>query len=212
MFTWPPTDKRTTTEKGSSAMSMRFAAKARRGMAAVTIAVGLAVGVAGCGSGDTGDKKPDASASPSKTGGSQASPQEGQSTQPLAELRGPDGLTLKIMSAQRDSGGFVTVNGQLKNDGSKDAVLSSQLTGNETEIMKNGQSFGGATLVDSKARKRYYVLRDTDGRPLTTIGVQSVRAGDTVPVFMQFPAPPANTTEVDFQLPTFSSAPIKISG
>ncbi|MFB9398276.1 hypothetical protein [Streptomyces echinatus] len=194
-------------------MSMRFAAKARRGMVAVTIAAGLAVGVAGCGGGDTGDKKkPDTSTAPSERGGSQASPQEGQSAQPLAELRGPDGLTLAVMSAQRDSGGFVTINAQLKNDGSKDAVLSSQLTGNETEIMKNGQSFGGATLVDSKARKRYYVLRDTDGRPLTTIGVQSVRAGDTVPVFMQFPAPPADTTEVSFQLPTFASASIKISG
>lgn len=212
MFTWPPTEKRTTMEKGSSAMSMRFTAKARRGMVAMAIAVGLAVGVAGCGGGGTDDKKPEASASASQRGGSQASPQEGQSAQPLAELRGPDGLTLKIMSAQRDSGGFVTVNAQLKNDGGKDAVLSSQLTGNETEIMKNGQSFGGATLVDSKAKKRYYVLRDTDGRPLTTIGVQSVRAGDTVPVFMQFPAPPAGTTEVSFQLPTFASATIKISG
>lgn len=212
MFTWPPTDKRTTRKKGSNAMSMRFTAKTRRGMVAMTLAVGLAVGVAGCGGGDTGDKKPDVSASPSERGGSQASPQEGQSAQPLAELRGPDGLMLKVTSAQRDSGGFVTINAELKNDGGKDAVLSSQLTGNETEIMKNGQSFGGATLVDSKARKRYYVLRDTDGRPLTTIGVQSVRAGDTVPVFMQFPAPPAGTTEVDFQLPTFASATIKVSG
>ncbi|MFF8725226.1 hypothetical protein ACF073_01890 [Streptomyces sp. NPDC015171] len=193
-------------------MSMRFTAKARSGMVAMTIAVGLAVGVAGCGSGGSDDKKPDASASASKRGGSDASPQEGQSVQPLAELRGPDGLTLKIMSAQRDSGGFITVNAQLKNDGSKDAVLSSQLTGNETEIMKNGQSFGGATLVDSKARKRYYVLRDTDGRPLTTVGVQGVRVGDTIPVFMQFPAPPTGTTEVTFQLPTFASAPIEISG
>ncbi|MFJ4522271.1 hypothetical protein ACIP4Y_15210 [Streptomyces sp. NPDC088810] len=193
-------------------MSMRFTAKARRGMVAMTLAVGLAVGVAGCGGGGTDDKKSDASASASKSGGSQASPQEGQSAQPLAELRGPDGLTLKVMSARRDSGGFVTINAQLKNDGSKDAVLSSQLTGNETEIMKNGQSFGGATLVDSKARKRYYVLRDTDGRPLTTIGVQSVKAGDSVPVFMQFPAPPAGTAEVSFQLPTFASAPIEISG
>ncbi|WP_189985728.1 hypothetical protein [Streptomyces capoamus] len=193
-------------------MSMRFTAKARRGMVAMALAVGLAVGVAGCGGGDTDDKKPEASASVSKSRSSQASPQEGQSAQPLAELRGPEGLTLKVLSAQRDSGGFVTINAQLKNDSGKDAVLSSQLTGNETEIMKNGQSFGGATLVDTKAKKRYYVLRDTDGRPLTTVGVQSVKAGDTVPIFMQFPAPPTGTAEVDFQLPTFSSAPIKISG
>jgi len=78
--------------------------------------------------------------------------------------------------------------------------------------MKNGQSFGGATLVDPKGKKRYYVLRDTDGRPLTTTGVQSVKPGETIPVFMQFPAPPSNTSEVSFQLPTFPTATISISG
>ncbi|MFF9392961.1 hypothetical protein [Streptomyces griseoluteus] len=191
-------------------MNIGSNAKARTGVAAIGITVALMLGVAGCGGDGNGDKKPTASASASR-GGSAPSPQEGQSAEPLAELRGPDGLTLKITSAARDSGGFLTINAELKNDGSRDAVLSSQLTGNETEIMKNGQSFGGATLVDPKGRKRYYVLRDTDGRPLTTAGVQSVKAGDTVPVFMQFPAPPEGTDEITFQLPTFPTAPLKIS-
>ncbi|MFF4823556.1 hypothetical protein ACFY20_11035 [Streptomyces sp. NPDC001312] len=190
-------------------MSIRFTAKARRGLVALTVTAGLALGAAGCGGGD--DKKPDASASTSK-GGSEPSTQEGQDDAPLAELRGPSGLTLKITAAKRDSGGFVTINAELKNDGSKTAVLSSQLTGNETEIMKNGRSFGGATLVDSKERKRYYVLRDTDGRPLTTTGVQTIKSGDAIPIFLQFPAPPTSTDEVSFQLPTFAEASIKISG
>ncbi|RMB87663.1 hypothetical protein [Streptomyces shenzhenensis] len=193
-------------------MSIRFTAKARRGTAALAVAVGLAVCAGGCGGGGGDDRKPEKSASASQDGGSGPSAQEGTSEEPLAELRGPDGLNLKITSAVRDSGGFITVNAELKNDGGTDAVLSSQLTGNETEIMRNGQSFGGATLVDSKSRKRYYVLRDTDGRPLTTAGVQTVKAGDTVPVFMQFPAPPASTTEVTFQLPTFPTATVQISG
>ena len=192
-------------------MSIRFTTKARKGMVAATVAAGLALGMAGCGAGDDG-KKPDATASASKSGGSNPSAQEGQSDSPLAELRGPDGLVLDITSADRDSGGFVTVNADLRNDGSKTAIISSQLTGNETEIMKNGQSFGGATLVDSKGKKRYYVLRDTDGRPLTTTGITTIKAGDTKVVFMQFPAPPSTTTEVSFELPTFSVGTIKISG
>ncbi|WP_329256520.1 hypothetical protein OG223_33430 [Streptomyces sp. NBC_01478] len=192
-------------------MSIRFTTKARKGMVAATVAAGLALGMAGCGGGD-GDKKPDATASASKGTGSNPSAQEGQSDEPLAELRGSDGLVLDITSAERDSGGFLTVNADLKNDGSKTAIISSQLTGNETEIMKNGQSFGGATLVDSKGKKRYYVLRDTDGRPLTTTGLTTIKAGDTKAVFIQFPAPPSTTTEVSFELPTFSVATIKISG
>ncbi|MGW0625644.1 hypothetical protein [Streptomyces sp. NPDC002758] len=193
-------------------MSIRFTAKARRGMVAFTVAAGLALGVAGCGGGGGDDKKPEATASASKGGGSQPTAQEGQSGEPLAELRGPEGLTLQITSAQRDSGGFVTVNGTLKNDGSQTANVPAQLSGNETEIIRNGRSLGGATLVDSKGKKRYYVLRDTDGRPLTTTGMPAMKPGESIPVFMQFPAPPANTAEVSFQLPMFAPATIQISG
>ncbi|MFJ9345977.1 hypothetical protein [Streptomyces sp. NPDC101237] len=194
-------------------MDIRFTARARRGTVALAVTVGLALGVAGCGGGgDDKADKPRTSASASKGGGSNPSAQEGQSQAPLAELRGTDGLLLQITSAQRDSGGFVTVNGTLKNDGSGSVVIPAQVSGDETEITRHGFSFGGATLVDSKGKKRYYVLRDTDGRPLTSIGITNVDSGQTVPVFMQFPAPPADTTEVTLQLPTFSSGTIQISG
>ncbi|MEU4037038.1 hypothetical protein [Streptomyces collinus] len=193
-------------------MSIRFTAKARRGMVALTVAAGLALGVAGCGGGGGDDKKPQTSTSPSKNGGSQPSAQEGQSDEPMAELKGPNGLVLDITSAARDTGGFVTVSGNLKNDSGRLLTIPAQLSGNETEIIRNGRSFGGATLVDAKGRKRYYVLRDTDGRPLTTTGVSSLKSGETVPVFMQFPAPPADTDQVSFQLPMFAPADISISG
>ncbi|MBL1081217.1 hypothetical protein JK359_04360 [Streptomyces actinomycinicus] len=193
-------------------MSIRFTAKARRGMVALTVAAGLAVGVTGCGGGGGDDKKPVSSASASTTGASGPSPQQGQSDQPLAELKGSGGLFLQITTVQRDAGGFVTVNGTLKNDGSKDLLIPAALSGNETEITKNGPSLGGATLVDSKGKKRYYVLRDTEGRPLTTTGLGTLKGGQSLPVFMQFPSPPADTTDVTLQLPTFASAPVKISG
>ncbi|MFB0616658.1 hypothetical protein [Streptomyces sp. AGS-58] len=193
-------------------MSIRLTAKVRRGMVAWSVAAGLAVGVAGCGGSGGHDDKPHRSASASETTGSGPSAQEGQSDEPLAELKGSDGLLLRVTSAQRDSGGFVTVNGTLKNDGAGSVVVPSALSGNETEILRNGRSLGGATLIDPQGKKRYYVLRDTEGRPLTTTGFSTLRAGESLAVFMQFPAPPANATEVDFQLPTFSSATIKISG
>ncbi|MEV5901960.1 hypothetical protein [Streptomyces sp. NPDC052127] len=193
-------------------MSMRFTAKARRGMVALAVVTGLAVGSAACGSGGDDDKKPQSSSSASPTGGSQPNPQEGQSEEPIAELKGPSGLLLQITSAVRDAGGFVTVNGALKNDSGAEAVIPSALSGNETEIMNNGLSLGGATLVDSKSKKRYYVLRDTEGRPLTTTGFSTIKAGESIDVFLQFPAPPASSTDVSFQLPLFPSGVIKISG
>lgn len=192
-------------------MSIRFTTKARRGMVALTVAAGLAVGVAGCGGGGDDDKKPEASASASKDTGSNPSAQEG-TDEPLAKLKGEDGLILEITSAQRDSGGFVTVSGEMKNDGAEAARVSVRTSGDETEIIRHGTSLGGATLVDSASKKRYYVLRDTDGRPLTTTGMPRIKAGDSIPVFMQFPAPPTDTGEVTFQLPTFAAATITISG
>ncbi|MFE6521350.1 hypothetical protein [Streptomyces sp. NPDC057794] len=194
-------------------MSIRFTAKARRGMVALALAAGLVVGAAGCsGGGDGDDTKSNSSAPASEGGGSQPSAQEGQSETPLMEVKGTEGLLLQITSASRDAGGFVTVSGTLKNDGAKSAVIPSQMSGDETEVIKHGPSLGGATLVDSKGKKRYYVLRDTDGRPLTTTGFGTLEAGQTLPVFMQFPAPPASTTDVTLQVPTFSSGTIKISG
>ncbi|WP_030806966.1 hypothetical protein [Streptomyces sp. NRRL F-2799] len=193
-------------------MSIGFTARARRGAVALTIATGLSVGMASCGGGGD-EKKPEASASASasKGDGSGPSTQEGQSQEPVAELHGQDGLLLQITSADRDAGGFLTVNGNLKNDAAKSVVVPPQMSGDETEIVKHGPSLGGASLVDPRGKKRYYVLRDTDGRPLTTSGLGTLEAGQSLPVFLQFPAPPEGTAEVTLQLPTFSSAPLKIS-
>lgn len=192
-------------------MDIRFTGKVRRGLVVLAVATGLALGVAGC-SGGGDEKNPEASASASKATDSQPSAQEGQSDEPMAELKGTNGLLLQVTSAQRDSGGFVTVNGNLKNDAAKSVVVPAQISGDETEIVRHGPSLGGATLIDPKGKKRYYVLRDTDGRPLTTAGLSTLQAGQTIPVFMQFPSPPAETTEVTLQLPTFSSGSIQISG
>ncbi|MFC8870878.1 hypothetical protein ACFUAC_25050 [Streptomyces sp. NPDC057148] len=194
-------------------MNIRFTTGSRRGAVAVAMAASLALSVGGCGGGDGGDEKPKAtaSASTSRDGGSDHSPQEGTDAR-LAELKGEDGLVLEITSAKRDAGGFVTVSGEMKNDGDESARVSVRTAGDETEIIRHGSSLGGATLVDSAGKKRYYVLRDTDGRPLTTTNMPRIKAGASIPVFMQFPAPPADTTEVTVQLPTFASATISISG
>ncbi|MEU6568206.1 hypothetical protein [Streptomyces parvulus] len=192
-------------------MNSRFIMRARRGVIALVIGAGLALSVAGCSGGDGEDGKSESSASASRNSGSDPSAQEG-SDEPLAELKGEEGLILKLTSAQRDGGGFVTVSGELKNDGDEPARVSVRTAGDETEIIRHGSSLGGATLVDSKGKKRYYVLRDTDGRPLTTTNMPRIKAGDVVPVFMQFPSPPTSVTDVTFQLPTFASATIAISG
>jgi hypothetical protein len=192
-------------------MSIRHTTKARRGMAAVAIAAGLALAVAGCGGDEEKKETPGATSSASKDSASKPDVQPEEPTEALAVLKGRSGLQLTINSAKLDSGGFLTITGKLKNTSDSPAVIPPHISGDETEVLKHGTSLGGATLVDSAGKKRYYVLRDTEGRPLATSDLSSLKAGAQITVFAQFPSPPSSTSEVDFQLPTFTPGTIKLS-
>ncbi|MEX0168593.1 hypothetical protein [Streptomyces sp. LMG1-1-1.1] len=193
-------------------MNVQYA-RNRRGAVVVTAVVSAVLFVTGCGAKDEprADKPAATTTSPQKSQGGQNQQPTEDPTETLAVLKGRKGLQLAISSVERDAGGFLTVKGRLSNSGDSGSAVPAQVSGDETEVVKHGTSLGGATLVDSVGKKRYYVLRDTDGRPLTTSGLGVVRADDSVDVFMQFPAPPASTTEVSFQLPTFEPATLKLS-
>ncbi|MFE2284167.1 hypothetical protein ACFXDJ_08340 [Streptomyces sp. NPDC059443] len=199
-------------DKEAAYMMARHKVKVRRG-AAVAVAAVLALALSGCG-GD--DKKPQESQKPSTAqSGNASSPtpsgsQSSEPTQVIATVTGEGGVTMLINSATRDAGGFLTVSGQIKNSSDKDFTGTAAWRGNE--LTTGGESVAGATLVDRAGKKRYYVLRDTDGRCLCTTGVSRVKAGATIPFFAQFPAPPATTSEVDLSLPTFATATVKLSG
>ncbi|WP_327304876.1 hypothetical protein OG730_15910 [Streptomyces sp. NBC_01298] len=195
-------------------MSMRQKAKVRGG-AAVAVAAVLALGVAGCGGGGEKAKEPPKSETPQSQGSSaqQPEPTASKGSGPLeviASAQGPSGLVLELNSAVRDQDGYVTVSGQIKNTGS--AAVSNLGTLRGEEKTASPGSVAGASLVDAAGKKRYLVLRDTEGRCACTTGLQFIKGGESIAFFAQFPSPPATTTEVVFGLPTFAAATIKISG
>jgi hypothetical protein len=69
----------------------------------------------------------------------------------------------------------------------------------------------GAALVDQVGKKKYLVLRDTEGRCLCTRFSGGLRQGQTTDWFAQFPAPPEGTTKVEFQVGAMPPASIEIS-
>ncbi|MEU9098252.1 hypothetical protein [Streptomyces sp. NPDC048361] len=185
---------------------------------AATMAVALAFTMAGCGDSGTG-KKAGADTSGQVKSGSAGIPQKSDGSTPktdpsvkLAEATGQGGVVLTVNSVTRDSGGFLTVSGQLKNSASENFNHTSAWAGTERDVLASGDSVAGATLVDKVGKKRYYVLRDTGGKCLCTMGISSVDAGQSLPFFAQFPAPPNGTKEVDFQLPTFPTMTVPVSG
>ncbi|MFB8050870.1 hypothetical protein [Streptomyces rubiginosohelvolus] len=206
-------------------MTMRSSTRNRRTLAVASVSAAFILALTSCGSDSDGKGKegdaapPSASATPSESSGSDTVKQQdtaaGENVDPnvkLAEIRGQNGVVMVINQVLRDSGGFITVQAEVKNDGDK-PVNPAQWAGSESVIVRqNLSSVGGATLVDKLGKKRYYVLRDTDGRCLCTTKIAPLQPGDSTAVFMQFPAPPSTTTEVDFSLPTFATASLKISG
>ncbi|MGW4626728.1 hypothetical protein [Streptomyces rubiginosohelvolus] len=205
-------------------MSIRHTTTGRRALAAASLAAVLSLALTGCGDDGGGEAKQggENSAKPSEPatppteekGEQQPDTAAGENVDPnakLAEIRG-DGLVMTIHQAKRDSGGFITLQASIKNEGTQ-SKNTTAWAGTETALLaKNPNSVAGATLVDKVGKKRYYILRDTENRCLCTTGIPPLLAGKTTSVFMQFPAPPETTTEVDFTLPTFATTSVKISG
>ncbi|WP_432148899.1 hypothetical protein [Streptomyces sp. bgisy029] len=204
-------------------MSFRRTTTTRR-FALAAAAAALTLGLSGCGDDGGAEPRSERSSEPSASASSTPAEDKGEqqvdtaaaeNVDPnarLAEARGLDGLTLVINQVKRDSGGFVTVQGVIKNEGTQSANTTAW-AGSETALLAaNPNSVAGATLVDKAGKKRYYILRDTESRCLCTTGIPPLMAGKTTSVFMQFPSPPADTTEVDFTLPTFATTSLKISG
>ncbi|MFF0446807.1 hypothetical protein ACFYT4_10390 [Streptomyces sp. NPDC004609] len=199
-------------------MSTRHGAKTRRAVAAALVAAALPLSLTACGSGGDGsDEKGAATASTSS--GSSEKPGETEdggtvvpdSSKTLATVNGSNGFQFVINSAVRDGGGFLTVSGSVKNTSGNVQAPPLQWSGEETRVKQTGPSFAGMTLVDKKDKKRYYVLRDTDGFPLTTTGLSTLETGQAVDFFAQFPSPPEGTDEVDVQIPLMPTVTIEIS-
>ncbi|MBH1935559.1 hypothetical protein I5Q34_14985 [Streptomyces sp. AV19] len=178
-----------------------------RRFAAMALMVPLAAAAVGCG-GDSGDKD-DGGGSP----GSSRPVADSEDSAPagtLGELKGPDDVVVTISSAVRDGGGFVTVQGSVTNRGK--AVFDALEWRSKETGLKSRSAISGASLVDDRSKKRYLVLRDTDGECLCTTGLTNIKPGESRPLFAQFPAPPSEITAVDFQLPTMPTVRIRLSG
>ncbi|MFC8196498.1 hypothetical protein ACFWBR_01605 [Streptomyces sp. NPDC060006] len=195
-------------------MNVRRTTKGRTVLTAVAITTGLVLTVAGCGGGgDDGNSDKTASSTPAKSddkeNGQDKESEAAEPDQVLAEVKS-NGITLTVTSAKRDEGGFVTVQGRVTN-ATSGLWIASEWQSDETELQKNGGSLAGASFVDQKGKKKYLVLRDTEGRCLCTKFQGGIDQGKTAEWFAQFPAPPDGTTKVQFQVPTMPPASLELS-
>lgn len=197
-------------------MRVRRTKKNRTRITAAVVTAGLVLAVAGCSSdsGEGGDDKQPASAADEKSGGDGGGGQGSDSGEdgPLAEVKGSDGISLTISTAKRDQGGFVTLTGKVTNTGN-DPWSGVSWKSDEREVgSANPASMAAAKLVDKKGKKRYYILRDTEGRCLCTAFKGGIMSGDSKTWYAQFPAPPEGNDTLDFQIADMPTASITVSG
>ncbi|MDK1476611.1 hypothetical protein QNO07_24935 [Streptomyces sp. 549] len=180
------------------------------GLRALAISIVLSIGLVACSGSDGGSSDPSERASSRTEGKASEEPADEVDTDKvIGELKGPDDISVQVHSVERDPGGFLTVNGTLANDGSK-SLIANRWRSAENGV-KSQSSISGATLVDTEGKKRYMILRDTDGECLCTTGLTNIKPGERRPIYAQFPSPPSNVTEVEFQLPGMSPAKLEIS-
>ncbi|GAB2984368.1 hypothetical protein GCM10023080_057690 [Streptomyces pseudoechinosporeus] len=195
-------------------MNLRHTMKGRTVLTAVAITTGLVLTVAGCGGGGD-DDQPDKTASSAPAENNDKGNDQGKESeaaepdQVLAESQ-QDDISLAITSAVRDPGGFVTVSGSVTNNGSS-LFAAADWRGDEKELSKNASSVAGASLVDQAGKKKYLILRDTEGRCLCTRFVGGIRAGESSDWYAQFPAPPEGTTKVSFQVGGMPPASVELT-
>ncbi|WP_436737012.1 hypothetical protein [Streptomyces sp. BBFR102] len=190
-------------------MSILVRGRLERALRAAVIALGATLLVAGCGADDEPDSKPNTPQSTEVSKSAESPPEPSGNSSPMASVNS-NGIEMVIVSALADEGGFVTVSGKVTNNTSG-RWMGAEWIGDERELEENGGSLAGASLMDGTGKKRYMILRDTEGRCLCTKFQGGVGRGSTVEWFAQFPAPPSGTRKVQLQVPTMPPATIQIS-
>lgn len=106
-------------------------------------------------------------------------------------------------------------------DGRLRVTLAFVHLGREAGPFRFGSSFAAAaadagtiadvSVIDPLARKKYFVLRAGDGRPICSAGLADLRPGERRVVWISFPALPTETRRVTLvvpHVPPFSNLPI----
>lgn len=192
-------------------MSLRHTKASGRGLRSAAAASAVLLALTACGGGgDDGsssdDKKKSSSGDSPK---SDDTATEVDTKKEIGKLEGADGISVTVHSAERDPGGFLTIQATLTNGGNSNFRVNRWTSAEEA--LKSRSSVSGATVIDKKGKKRYMVLRDTDGQCLCTTDIPAVKPNESQRFFAQFPSPPKGVDQVEFQIPTLTPANLKIN-
>jgi len=118
-------------------------------------------------------------------------------TKPIATSDGESpGTRVEVQELKRSSGGTVTLKFTVINDSNAE-ISSNYLFIGPGEA----NTVGGVTLVDPVSKKKYLVIRDTEGHCMCSVDIANFKAKTSTNLWAKFPAPPADVKKVSVIIP-----------
>lgn len=112
------------------------------------------------------------------------------------------GIRIEITELSRSSGDILMMKFRLFNDTGEDFSFYS---------LMGSYDISSVSLIDAVGQQKYMVITDADGVCLCSTKLDKVANGKSLNLWAQFPAPPADVTEVSVVIPHFIPTDVPIS-
>ncbi len=141
---------------------------------------------------------------PAQTGLSASSSAPATSTGPsLATADGEkSGVRIEVLELKRTSGDTLSLKFNLINDSAEAFDFGYALI--EPGKTNDYGSISGVNLIEGAGKKKYFVVRDTEGACLCSRGMSRVESKSRATLWAKFPAPPAEVSKITVIVPHFT--------
>ncbi len=122
---------------------------------------------------------------------------------PAAALATADGekpgMRVEVTELKRTSGGTVNLKFVMYNNSDKIANFGYEFS----KAVSDFASISDVTLIDEKNKKKYFVVRDSEGKCACSSGLKDLHPKDRVSLWAKFPAPPEDVQKISVVIPHF---------
>jgi hypothetical protein len=112
------------------------------------------------------------------------------------------GRKVEVTELKRLSGGTISLKFTMINDANDEIVFNGDYA--EANHSKDFGSIGGVSLEDPVGKKKYLVVRDSDGNCLCSRGIPNIAKKSRLNLWAKFPAPPEDVKKISISIPHFA--------
>lgn len=114
----------------------------------------------------------------------------------------PD-VRVEVTELKRTSGDTLTLKFAMINDSGDRLDFSYNFAEEGKYHTIDFASIGGGHLIDAVNKKKYFVLRDTEGKCVCSRSLKTVEPGSRTNLYAKFPAPPESVEKITVIIPHF---------